>query len=97
MPAMRKKADKLGLVLKRSTRKGKKLDAYDRLTGEKVGSFGALGFGDYPTFMAMESRGELPQGFAKKKRYLYRNRHFNYAALGRQDATPGYLAYMILW
>jgi hypothetical protein len=42
----RDRAKKLGVVVKPSSVKGKKLDVFNK-KGEKVASIGALGMGDY--------------------------------------------------
>lgn len=94
---MEKAAEKVGVRIERSTRKGKKLDAFDPSTGKKIASFGALGYGDYHVWQQMERDGEVPPGFAEMKRRLYRIRHYKHAALGWEDLTPGYLSYEILW
>ena len=44
-------AKKLGVTVKPSTVKGKKIDVFNK-KGEKLASVGALGYADYPTFMA---------------------------------------------
>ena len=73
------------LILKPSTRKGKKLDAFlkDR-PDKKIASFGAVGYTDY-----------ILSG-DKKRRAAYRKRHakdLTYAG----KFTAGKLAYYILW
>ena len=44
-----KQAKKLGLTVKPSTNKTKKIDVYKQ--GKKIASVGANGMNDYPTFM----------------------------------------------
>ena len=45
----RSQAAKQGLTVKLSKVKGKKIDVFKG--GEKVASIGAIGYGDYPTFI----------------------------------------------
>lgn len=79
-------ATKLGVKIKPSTRKGKKIDVF--IGTQKVASIGALGYGDYWTYFAND-----PQ-LATKKRKAYQARH-----QGEQlkKDSPGYYAWFILW
>ena len=43
------KADELGLVVKPSTRKGKKIDVFKN--DKKIASIGAQGYSDYPSYL----------------------------------------------
>lgn len=85
-------ARKLGVTVKPSTRKGKKIDVFKN--GKKVASVGAIGYDDYPTFMQKEREGKVPKGTAERRRKLYKIRH-------RKDrnvsGTPGYYADKLLW
>jgi len=85
-------ARKIGVTVKPSTRKGKKIDVFK--DGKKVASVGALGYDDYPTFMKKEREGKVPKGTAERRRKLYKIRH-------RKDrnvrGTPGYYADKLLW
>ena len=47
-------AKKLGVVVKPSTRKGKKIDVFKN--GKKVASVGAIGYNDYPTWTQNKRR-----------------------------------------
>ena len=51
----RRQARKLGVVVKKSTNKKKKIDVFKK--GKKVGSVGATGYNDYPTFI--KTRGKV--------------------------------------
>jgi len=62
------KAKRLGVVVKPSTNKTKKIDVFKQ--GKKVASVGAFGMNDYPTFI--KKRGLT---FANTRRKLYRMRH----------------------
>ena len=72
-PYTRAQAKRLGVVVKPSKREGKKLDVYKG--GRKVATIGALGMGDYPTFMLEEKKGMHPKGFANQRRKAYKARH----------------------
>jgi hypothetical protein len=80
-------AKKLGVQVKPSTNKTKKIDVFKQ--GKKVASVGAAGMNDYPTFR--KTRG---QAYALKRRRLYKIRH-------EKDrfrvGTPGYYADKLLW
>jgi hypothetical protein len=79
-------AKKLGVTIKPSTLKGKKIAVFKN--GEKVADIGALGYGDYWTYYAKDIY------FAAVKRKAYQARHD-----GEQNkiGSPGYYAYYILW
>jgi hypothetical protein len=62
------KAKELGVTVKPSTVKGKKIDVYDG--DEKVASIGAIGYGDYGTYLK-----EKGKEYADERRRLYRIRH----------------------
>lgn len=81
------KAAKLGVTIKPSTKKGKKIDVFKG--NEKVASIGALGMNDYPTYI--EDKG---LDFANNRRRLYRIRHNK--NINKKD-TPGFYANRILW
>lgn len=82
-----KKAKKMGLTVKPSTNKTKKIDVFRR--GKKIASVGAYGMNDYPTYML--KKGAI---YAKTRRRLYRIRH-------KKDrhvkGSPGFFADKLLW
>ena len=83
----RDKAKRLGVNIKPSTKKGKKIDV--RKDGKLVASIGAKGYKDYPTYLA-----ENGKEVADKRRKAYKMRHEkNRHAPG----TPGFYADKILW
>jgi hypothetical protein len=82
------KAKKLGVIVKQSTRKGKKIDVFDK-KGNKISSIGALGYSDYPTFMQ-----EKGKEFANKKRKNYKARHQKDRL---KKNTNGWFADNLLW
>ena len=81
------KAKLLGVKIKPSKTKGKKIDVFKN--NKKIASIGALGYSDYPTYI--ESKGK---DFADKRRKLYNIRH-------KKDkdivGTNGYYADKLLW
>lgn len=86
------KANKLGVTVKRSTTKGKKLDVFKN--GKRVAVIGAIGYNDYPTFMAMEKMGLLPKGYSDKRRKAYKKRHKKDRTI---KGTNGWYADQLLW
>ena len=88
----RARARQLGLQVRPSTRKNKKLDVYKG--DEKVASVGDTRYPDYPTYEAMERDGSVPPGTAEKRRKAYHARHGKHSAEG---LTPAYLAAELLW
>lgn len=81
------RAAELGVTIKPSTKKGKKIDVFD--DGKKVASIGAIGYKDFPTYTAEEGL-----DFAQNRRRLYRIRHRDEL---NKVGTPGYYAGRILW
>ncbi len=82
------RAKKLKVSIKPSKVKGKKIDVFD-LKGNKLVSIGALGYGDYPTFII--SKGKT---YADEKRRLYKIRHEKDRHI---KGSAGYYADQILW
>ena len=82
-----KKAKTLGLQVKPSTNKTKKIDVYKH--HKKIASVGANGMNDYPTYI--QKRGIK---YAKTRRRLYKKRH-------EKDRhvkwSNGWLADKLLW
>lgn len=81
------RAKELGVTIKPSTKKGKKIDVYDN--GRKLASIGAKNYNDYPTYLESEGK-----DFADNRRRLYRERH---AKDMNKVGTPGWYANKILW
>lgn len=79
-----KQAKKLGVEIKPSTNKKKKIDVFK--SGEKVASIGSAGMGDFPTFMK-----EKGEAYAKERRRLYKLRH------SKNTGLAGKYANEILW
>jgi len=84
----REKAKKLGVTVKPSSVKGKKIDVFNK-KGEKVASVGALGMGDYPTFIR-----EKGKDYADVRRRLYKDRHEKDR---HKRGTAGWYADQLLW
>lgn len=80
-------AKKLGVVVKPSTRKGKKIDVFKN--GKKVASVGAKGYNDYPTFIQKKGK-----KFADERRKAYKKRH---AKNRKVRNSAGYYADKLLW
>ena len=85
------KAKQIGVLVKPSTNKTKKIDVYKKIKGKehKVASVGAYGMNDYPTYMKKQGL-----QYAKTRRRLYKIRH-------QKDRTrlgsPGWYADKLLW
>lgn len=82
------KAKKLGVTVKPSTVKGKKIDVFNK-KGEKLASIGYLGMGDYPTFV--RKRG---LEYAEQRRRLYKKRHEKDR---HKRGSAGFFADRLLW
>ena len=67
------------------SKRDKKIDVYKN--NKKIGSVGALGYKDYPTYI--KQKGLV---YANKRRDLYKIRHKNDIGSGN-----GKLAYQLLW
>jgi hypothetical protein len=80
-------AKKLGVVVKPSSVKGKKIDVFKN--GEKIASVGALGYSDYPTYMKTKGK-----AYADERRRLYKIRHSKDRNVKGSD---GYYADKLLW
>jgi hypothetical protein len=83
----RDQAAKYGLTVKPSKVKGKKIDVFKN--GQKVASVGAIGYGDYPTFIRTKGL-----AYAKKRRAAYKKRHQKNRT---KRNTNGWYADKLLW
>lgn len=86
------RAKQLGLIVKPSKVKGKKIDVFKG--SQKIGSVGALGYMDYPTYLQKEKLGVVPKGTAANRRKLYKIRHEKNR---RVKFSNGWLADQLLW
>ena len=80
-------AKKLGVVVKKSKNKKKKIDVFKN--NKKVASVGAIGYGDYPTYIKTKGK-----EYADKRRKLYKIRHQKYRNI---KGTNSYYADKLLW
>lgn len=91
LPYTKHKAKSLGLEVKPSRNRKKKIDVFKG--DEKIGSIGAIGYYDYPTYLEMEKTGEVEKGTAENRRKLYKKRHTD----RHKKWTPSWLADQLLW
>ena len=82
-PYTRERARLVGVTVEPSSVKGKKLDVF--ADGHKIASIGALGYKDYPTFLATAG-----PSVAEEHRRRYRMRH-------RKKSLGEMLALWLLW
>jgi hypothetical protein len=85
-------AKKIGVEVKPSSKKGKKIDVIKG--GKIIASIGAIGYGDYPTFLEQEKKKLKEKGYAAKRRILYKKRHEKYR---NNKGTNSYYADKLLW
>ena len=83
----KKQAKRLGVDIKPSTKKNKKIDVYK--DGKLVASVGAKGYKDYPTYLKTEGK-----KIADERRRLYKKRHSPHR---HKVGTPSYYADQLLW
>tara|TARA_R100000988_G_scaffold102961_1_gene80154 strand:- start:1113 stop:1388 length:276 start_codon:yes stop_codon:yes gene_type:complete len=81
------KAKKIGVEIKPSKLKGKKIDVFKK--GKKIASIGAKGYKDYATYIELYGK-----EFADKKANAYKKRHSKYR---NKKGTNSYYADKILW
>jgi hypothetical protein len=84
----KRNAESLGVTIKPSTNKSKKIDVFD-LSGNKIASIGAAGYMDYE--MYIKAKGKV---YADERRRLYKIRHKDNR---NKIGTPGFFADRILW
>ena len=82
-----KQAKKLGVTVKPSTNKTKKIDVFRK--DRKMASVGALGMNDFPTYIKKKGL-----KFAKTRRRLYKIRHEKDR---HEKGSAGYYADKLLW
>tara|TARA_R110000822_G_scaffold12486_3_gene45151 strand:- start:269 stop:547 length:279 start_codon:yes stop_codon:yes gene_type:complete len=83
----RKQAKKIGVTIKKSKVKGKKIAVFKK--GKKVADVGALGYKDFPTYT--KTKGKV---YANKRRKLYKIRH---QKTRTKKGSRSYYADRILW
>ena len=80
-------AKRLGVVVKPSKVKGKKIDVFKK--GKKVASVGAIGYNDYPTYIQKKGK-----KYADERRRLYKIRHNKDR---KKKGSRSYYADQLLW
>ena len=83
----RDRARTLGVEVKHSTNKTKKIDVYRK--GRKIASVGAAGMNDFPTYMK-----KMGNTYANTRRRLYKIRHTKDR---KRKWSRGWLADQLLW
>lgn len=83
----KQKAKQLGVTVKPSSVKGKKIDVFKK--DKKVASVGAVGYGDYPTFLRQKGK-----EYADSRRRLYKMRHEKDRHI---RGSAGFYADKLLW
>ena len=84
----KQRAERLGIIVKVSRNKSKKIDVYDK-SGNFICSIGSAGMSDYSTYI--KSHGVE---YAKRRRKLYKARHEKDRHI---YGTPGFYADRLLW
>jgi hypothetical protein len=87
-PRQKINASVLGVVIKPSTNKSKKIDVFNK-AGQKIAEIGAAGYMDFELYI--KSKGIE---YAKERRRLYKIRHKNNR---NKIGTAGFFADRILW
>lgn len=87
LPYSKEQAKKLGVDIKPSKNKNKKIDVYKN--DKFITSIGATGYKDFPTYMKEEGLEK-----AKERRKLYKLRHEKDRKI---KGTAGFYADKILW
>jgi hypothetical protein len=83
----KERASKLGVTIKPSTKRHKKIDVYK--DNEYITSIGDKRYGDYPSYVK-----EKGQEYANQRREAYKRRHDKDRHI---KGTAGYYADKILW
>ena len=86
-PYTKAQARKLGVQVKPSKVKGKKIDVFKN--GKKIVSVGAIGYNDYPTYIQKKGK-----KYADERRRLYKIGHNKDRKI---RGSAGYYADKLLW
>ena len=91
-------ASKLGVKVVASEDSKYKIDVLDWY-GNYITSIGARTYKDYPSYLKMEKDGEIPKGYADKRRELYWKRHGKEIdKLGDDwEGSRSYYSFLLLW
>ena len=87
---IRRRAQQLGVTVKSSANKNKKLDVFQ--DGKKIASIGAAGMMDFHLW-----KKEKGDKYAQERRLLYHNRHPYNLKKVNGKWTADYLSKFILW
>lgn len=85
----KKQADKLGVIVKPSSKKNKKIDIFDKRDGQYITSIGQLGYKDYPTYLK-----EKGKEYADKRRARFYKR---FGDKTEEKYTNTYYSAKLLW
>lgn len=85
----KEQAKKLGVEVKLSTKKNKKIDIYDKKDGQYITSVGQLGYKDYPTYIK-----ENGKEYADKRREAFYKR---FGKKAEKPYTNAYYSAKLLW
>jgi hypothetical protein len=88
LPYTAAQARRLNVMIRPSSRKGKKIDVFDK-EGYYITSVGAKGYLDYPTYKKL-----FGKTVADQRRKLYKARHDKDRKV---KGSPGYFADQLLW
>jgi hypothetical protein len=88
LPYTAAQARRLNVMIRPSSRKGKKIDVFDK-EGYYITSVGARGYLDYPTYKKL-----FGKTVADQRRKLYKARHDKDRKV---KGSPGYFADKLLW
>jgi len=88
LPYTAAQARRLNVIIRPSSRKGKKIDVFDK-EGYYITSVGAKGYLDYPTYKKL-----FGKTVADQRRKLYKARHDKDRKV---KGSPGYFADKLLW
>jgi len=84
-----RKAKELKVELKPAENRHKKIGIWK--DGKHIVDIGAKNYKDFPTYLEMEAKGEVPKGYAHDRRRLYKIRHKDNKGLS------GFYASNLLW
>lgn len=91
-------AKSIGVIVKPSTIAKYKIDVFDK-SGDLLARVGDSNYLDFPSYLEMERKKEVPTGFADKRRQAYWTRHAKeIEKLGDNwIGSRSYYAFMLLW
>tara|TARA_R100000541_G_scaffold33057_1_gene41733 strand:- start:444 stop:737 length:294 start_codon:yes stop_codon:yes gene_type:complete len=88
----KRQAKKLGVVIKPSTRKNKKIAVFKNK--KKVADIGDSRYNDFTTYTKLEKKGKVKKGTAKTRRRLYKIRHNK---TRKKKGSKSFYSDKILW